>query len=244
MQSFAILLSTCCACFAQDKVLHFANEVEITSGGPVYSSQTDTYLSNQQPWANFGGDEILRVGNNPNNPQLYRAILRFDALRDFIPEVHSVLAASLTLKTIPSPSQSADLTVEVYAIQPANADWVSGDGVGSQVHGAATWNARALSNPLQTSPRWEDGDGMGDPGGGFEAAPLGSFTIARGEPATVRITGLEAIVQRWVQDPSANAGLLLKLDNESTESFGRIYGAKIALKDATLAPVLEVRVRK
>lgn len=129
---------------------------------------------------------------------------------------------SLTLKVDSEAGTFDNHIIDLYAIDPANAGWNEG---------TSTWNEKVST----TDTAWTPGPGLGvTPGNGGYGPLLDSFTWDGS--ATFSMTVPQSVINDWIQNPSNNAGILLR-DRENpgdADNRLRLYSSE----DAQNAPVL------
>jgi len=224
----AMILMAASLTFSHAEDFDFQNGVEVQPGGPIYAGQSDTYLNDTLEWANYGGDARVRIGQNPSNNHLYRALFQFEDLTDYISSGQTVTSASLTLRSLTTPSTTEDITVEIFSIVAGNSGWNAGSTTAAQEVGAAAWSAYEFVDTTGGSVSWIGGNGLGAPGGGYSLTPVGDFIVPHASTASLTISGLESTVQGWIDDPSSNAGLLFRVVDESNEAYVRLRGSEWA----------------
>jgi hypothetical protein len=219
-----ILLTSVCAglalgtACAQVVTYTFRDGAEVTSGGPTYTvgNTNDNMLNEDKPNANWGGFISNYVGKQSNTDS-WRSVIRFSDLDNYISSTETVQKVTLGFVQFGANAQQAATIVDIYAITAANADWVEGTGDTGGA-GVSSWNDRATSTP------WAGGGGLGDdPGdGGYGPTLLGSYSfpdIAANDRVSRTIdlnSSANAVVENWIDNPSQNAGFLLRVRTEAT----------------------------
>lgn len=200
-------------------VYNFQNGTEVTSGGAIYSSEVDNYLESGTPNANHGSSAALRVGYNSSG-SIYRSIMRFDNLASYVESGSTITGATLTLRNSNITAQTQDMNVEVYLISSANVGWNPGTSDGLVETGASSWNYLRRDAVLANSTNWTGGAGLGTPGGGgYGLTLLGTLTALDGQTNLMTLSGLESVVQGWIDNPSSNAGLLFRVVDETSATY-------------------------
>jgi hypothetical protein len=158
----------------------------------AYNS-TGTYTTR-----NFGAATLMRTGRSSDlTPIIYRGAIKFD-LSPIVPATSTITNAYLTLyvESLAYTTFGVPSTVEVYALSQG---WTEGSLDGTD--GVSNWLTR------------EAGTDWGAQGGSYEATLIDTESITQTGSVTFTIT--PAVVQNWLENSSANYGLLLKVTNES-----------------------------
>jgi hypothetical protein len=157
---------------------------------------------------NNNGDNRIAVGGTSTNNDFSVPILRWTLSTVPGGETASTDGTiTLTIWPFGDNAPSIGKTVNVYRIKAANAGWLEDQ---------ATWNDRITSTP------WNGGPGLGNPGDGYDAAPLSTFSYTGA--STVSINVPQATVNDWIANPSDNAGIILIMQAlDGTERFMRFY---------------------
>jgi len=147
-----------------------------------YAGTRDTTIDVDNPDTNYGDSSTttLTVDGNPDRA----AILQWDI--SSIPPGNTIQAASITLSVT---NPSAD-TYELYEMKR---DWVE---IG------ATWNNYSSGNTWQQSGAQGTNDRGADVLGTISASSTGLYVI------NLNNDGI-TLVQRWVNDPSTNHGMII-----------------------------------
>lgn len=173
-------------------------------------------------------DRII-VGGTSTNSDYTRPILRW-TLSTVPSGEFATTNGTVTLTAYPYTDQSSadGKVVDVYAIKPANAGWIESD---------ATWNHLSVSS----STPWSGGAGLGNPGDGYDATPLDTFTFTG--QSTIDVTIPQALLNDWISNPADNAGIIMDMrDLDGTERFLRFWsnnGDAPAVLSFETAPVPE-----
>jgi hypothetical protein len=186
----------------------------------------DAELRQASPLGVFGSGTTMvsgGLGSNAGNT-LRRSLLRFE-LADAIPSGASITAVELTVQVVlmvpPSPVSSN------FELHRLLRPWRES---------AVTWTW--ADNPI--SPWGTGGAGRDD-----DALPTGSasvFVSGLGQYVFESTPELVADVQLWVDDPSSNAGWLLRSDTESPFTARHFGTRENASNPARLTIVYEVAV--
>lgn len=157
------------------------------SPAPVYSGGADTYIDEDKPSTAFGAAaSMLLDGSKYNsNPSLKQyALLRWDITG--IPSSSIVETASITLTF----TNSTDGAYSIYAI---TRPWLELEATWTNIASAATWEVPGAAGPGDRDP-----------------AILGQVTSTTVGTKTFSLNadGV-AWVQRWVDDPASNNGIMI-----------------------------------
>lgn len=177
------------------------------SPAPVYSGGTDTYIDEDKPGTAFGAAASMLIDGSKynSNPSLKQyALLRWD-ITD-VPSGSQVEAASITLTF----TNSTDGAYSIYAI---TRPWLEAEATWNNATSAATWEVPGAAGP---------GDRDTIILGQVTSPTIGTKTFS------LNADGV-AWVQRWVNDPASNNGIMIG----STAVWN---GAEIAANAPTVAP--------
>jgi Carbohydrate binding module (family 35) len=171
----------------------------------------DTFLRNGNYWGkwNFGNAQFLQVGVQPSTVyDIYRSVslIRFDLSRFSNATVES---ARLRLYVPRNQTQMVPVPIHVHAVSAANAGWKEGSSEAEEAPEAASWNYLALNQP------WVGGQGLSKPGLDFDAEPLATKTADGLEGEWLEFDLPKSLIQSWIDKPAANAGLLLRTDENA-----------------------------
>lgn len=178
----------------------------------TYAGTQDTGIKNDAPDTNFGSSLILEVDGEPD----YATVIKWDI--GSIPVGSTVTYASVTLNVL---NNSGAQSYELYEMKR---NWVEDE---------ATWNVYSNGNVWQIG----GADGADDRGttvlGKAATSDEGRFVF------NLNADGI-ALVQLWVDDPSANHGLVVLdygnsdgLDFESREAVTVENRPKLTIETAT-----------
>jgi hypothetical protein len=160
------------------------------NGSDDHNTAADARIREAYPSLNFGGSTSLTVDEGSTRSY---ALLRFG------------------LAAIPGSATVIDATVQLYVVEPSVSpitvhrvleSWVEGAGDGNAVSGC-NWIDRASGN------QWTDA-GCG-PSASSVATSMGSITNGGTGGVYASASLSTQVVQNWVNDPSSNHGILLKL---------------------------------
>lgn len=235
-----ITLGLALAALAQGQETHVFVREE--SGGNAASSvgTRDVILING-PFAayHYGGSNSLWVGSGPEEDvALRRSLLAFDLTT--LPESareRKVRRAVLRLHVILVKGEGGR-DWQAFVIKPQNAGWIEepGEGGGKSIPNVCSWAHR--QNFYQP---WFGGEGLGQPGDGYESEPLEVLTPGAGgllrAGSMVEIEVPSEVVEQW--RGGENGGILLRLTEEG-ETASYIRFASSEHPDFKSRPVLEV----
>jgi len=147
-----------------------------------YAGTRDTYIDASSPDTNYGGSGVTTLVSDGDPDQA--AMLQWDI--SSISPGSTVQAASITL-SVTSPS------IDTYELYEMKRDWVETE---------ATWNHYATGNPWQQPGAQAGSDRGEDVLGAISASSTGLYVINLDDDGI-------GLVQRWVDDPSTNHGVII-----------------------------------
>jgi len=161
---------------------------------------------------NYGGSLALLVGAGPSVER--RSLIRFDfsevgkgrVVRDGVLQLMQANVSNF---------KEGSFEIGVYAIAKPNAGWVKGGSFDEvAAPGESTWkNLAAGDNPKP----WKGSPGLSLAGVDYEDAPLATLTYdASNDRQPIEVVIPADILQKWIDHPEENAGIILK----------RIFGAE------------------
>jgi RHS repeat-associated protein len=159
----------------------------------------DTTLTAGQPGTNqdvLADNPWLMAGNNSATFGTSRAVVAFPDVEDKIPAGARVLDAEFGVWSVTTIGSGA--TNNVHALTRGFSET------------GATWNQAQPGVP------WTS------PGGDFDPT-VGDVVIGNSNDPAWRFWYIDPIVQGWVDDPQSNAGLLLKLADETSPAERTLY---------------------
>lgn len=198
------------------------------AGMATYEASEDNFMYSAPSWQDSSWGQWttprLAAGSNNTTPDVYRTLLRFDP-SDLAGRFDKINSATLTL-THDSLSKlgSADLPLQLYLIDNANAAWIEGTGSASNPAplGDPTWSHLAYN-----TVSWAGGPGIGSDASspGLSALldtvtitnPSGSVSV--GDTIDFEIdspAGLAAL-ESWANG-GTNAGLFVKTDEAAGQN--------------------------
>ena len=165
-----------------------------------YSGTTDSYISEDEPESNFGSEDELEVEADEGDDEDLASLIRWDI--STIPRGSIVRSVEIAIDV----SDDSDDDYELYELRR---DWVEQE---------VSWNSASAESA------WEvpGAQGVSDRG----MAVLGSLSPGSEEVDHINLNPASvALVQRWVDDPPSNKGVILvnvtgdgDLEFESRES--------------------------
>ena len=194
----------------------------------------DTSLFEKVPDNNLGSSQSLAVGNTVT-PDPTRGLVRFD-LQGAVPAGSRIQSATLDLKVVRASGLVEPATFELHRLL---VDWGEGDkgsgsvtGTGVEAgSGETTWNSRFHGQTVWSTPG-------GAAGTDFASELSASDNVPAGEDLSFSGSNLTADVQRWLDDPGANFGWLLKDQFESSATTARRLGTR---EHPTSPPSLQIQ---
>ncbi len=151
---------------------------------------TDARLEQAQPVRDYGGGEDLSVASFVGSGE--HAVLRFDL--SSLPAGTLVVAARLSLTRL----DYGDETLGTVVLSLVGESWQEGTGTGTNGTGVS-WSTRDGTQPWATA-------------GGTSLPPVVTFM-----PSLASVVALDpASIQRWVDEPTTNAGFLFAMASNDT----------------------------
>ena len=163
-----------------------------------YSGARDTKIRENAPGTFFGSDPTLEVDGNSDKAVL----LKWDL--SSLPAGGTVQSAEITIEV----SDNSDDTYEVYEVKR---DWEEGETNWQQFRSGELWQTDGASGSL---------DRGSDELGNLAATSTGTNVITLNETA-------EALIQRWIDQPSSNYGLILQ-DYDDAKTNGVDFASREA----------------
>ena len=161
---------------------------------------------------NAGTYHVGPVGKSPWGGNASRGLMRFDlsAMAGQYIAINSV-----SLKLYSDSKKVSPQTFSIYAIKPANADWVEGTVQWAVETGSSCWNYKAYD-----TSNWAGSAGLGTADVDYYATALGTFVTTGGGLVEAALSGipglsLKDLIDQWSGSQANNAGLLI-LGNETT----------------------------
>lgn len=183
----------------------------------------DTFIIDNFPTNNAGRSEGFTVGrDNDGTGNIRRGLIRFDL--STVPPGSTVTSAILELTVKNVPSNGIDTEFSILRLLR---DWGEGDklafrpGSGFRgepaTAGESSWNANLTGTENWSTPGALD-DAAPTPSASTFVAGLGSYTWTN--------AGVQADVQRWVDQPHTNFGWLIVCEDELTPKTARLFGSR------------------
>lgn len=171
---------------------------------------------------NYGGSLALLVGAGPSVER--RSLIKFDfsevrkgrVVRDGILQFVQANVSNF---------REGVFEIGVYAITRPNAGWIEGEGFDvAASSGEPTWkNLAAGENPKP----WAGNPGLSQAGVDYQDDPIATITYdASNDRQPVEVIIPVEILQKWIDNPEENAGLILKRifgSERGAESLGGFF---------------------
>lgn len=210
--------------------------ITFQQGVDGYTGVQNTYIVNGSSYANnnYGTSAYMLVAsqiNAANSWSLDRGLIKFD-LSSLQGQVGSVTSATLRLRYTSGGQHFDSQQIDLYQISSANVGWAQTN---------ATWNKKDGTN------NWAGQAGLMEAGTDYvtsppvgETAPVATFnTPATGVAGVYQTITLPSwLIEQWVNNPSDNAGLLLRNDVETwTENGGQAQALEQAQFYSSYPPI-------
>lgn len=198
--------------------------------GGTYAGTQDNGMFAGETNNNYGAGTFFDVGDAGAFGNVRRSLIRFDvtALAGQYSQINSI-----TLNVYPQdhtdvlgPGTNTN-TMQVFEINTLNGAWLEGTTAGAPQNGSPSWGNLAY-DPTTPTP-WVGGGGLGTPGTGYDATPLGSTVWNgstpnndAGNPFSISLlTGNTAALTSLINDWSSgsNPGMLLRGLNEPGNAY-------------------------
>jgi len=178
--------------------------------------QSDVTYHAENYWTgwNFGASQTLDAGYAIAMWNQWRGnvLVRFDMRGVHCTKVGKVVFRIYKPKNVTQ--TSGEVPIGVYQVMEANSDWVEGHSESLPEYGAASWRYKGRGKP------WAGGqNGCSVAGLDYVAKPLGKAMACKYRGEWLEFELPASLVQSWIDNPSKNAGLLLKVD-ETPETLG------------------------
>lgn len=201
----AVIVMGWTACCAETFVVSEPRDVE------------DTALLDREfgGW-NFGAGIMLEAGFMPGLYELHHgaSLIRFNLTGLNCGKVES---AKLRLYKPNCTIQKTPVAVELYEVAAANGDWGEGSTECWTEKGAATWRK------LRDGQPWAGAVGCSEAGTDYLAQALDVETAPLNRGAWVEFDVSVSVVQKWIDDPTANAGLYIRAKNHGETLGDHVY---------------------
>ncbi len=212
----------------------FALQVTLQDGLDGYDGTDDCLLYAPSVVAdiNYGVSSSFACGLNRWGERQV-ALIRFDLAG--LPEAQ-VVSARVELHADSDTYPYRDIVVGAAPIAPGNAGWRQGtnDGERVPVAGTACWNWLA-----EGARRWAGSPGLCTAATDYLPEPVAQATVPAKSRGWVAFELAPDLVQRWLDEPAANAGLRLDAIGEQLQKGDLVgFSASEAEKDASLRPKL------
>ncbi len=155
-----------------------------------YGGTRDTKIKSTSELTNFGALADIEVDGSPD----YAALLRWDL--SSLPAQSEIVAATIRLSVFNS-------TSDTYFLYELFRPWQELE---------ASWNEFALGSPWQSAGALGGSDRGSTVLGTIEASSTGDVVVALND------AGL-AVLQRWIEDPTTNAGFALLNYDDASDGF-------------------------
>ena len=169
----------------------------------------DTALWNREfsGW-NFGGSPLLEVGSVPGLYEEHRSVslIRFD-LSGLACE--TIEGATLRLYKPNSFVQRSPVEGQVYEVSAANANWKEGRMEAAPDSNGASWDFLRHDTP------WTGGSGLAVEKEAYKSPALAVRTAPHDRGVWLEFQLPAELVQRWLEHPGLNSGLLIKTGDEA-----------------------------
>lgn len=178
--------------------------------------QSDVTYHNETYWTgwNFGASQTLDAGYAIAMWNQWRGhvLIRFDLRGINCTEVAKAVFRIYKPKNVTQ--TSGDVPLGLYQIMEANSNWVEGHSESLPEFEAASWQYKGSGKP------WAGGqNGCSVAGMDYVAKPIGQGIACKYKGEWLEFELPASLVQSWINNPSKNAGLLLKVD-EKEEILG------------------------
>jgi len=210
------------------KLPSVALTISLVATAPVFTQamvtniaiEADTFIVARSPANNVGGGTHVAVGRDGSaGDGRRRGLFRFDL--SGIPPGAVVISATFRASVVGAPLTGS--VNSTFALHRVAAEWGEGDNSvgpfpqqGSPAStGEVTWNSRQHGIAA-----WSAG------GGDYDATAAASTFVSGVGSYAWADTGLVAVVQGWIDDPSANHGVIMFSQLEGTGRTARKFGSR------------------
>jgi hypothetical protein len=198
-----------------------------------YEGTSDTTLlngSNTARASNYGAFMNFVVAGGKSR----RALLRFDLSSLTVKNAGKDVSIKRVTLQLTMTSAAGSGTVSVYRIAEGNGAWVEGRGgakgeLGPANEGEATWNQLAHGASGASTP-WVGGPGLADATSAYLMPAVATFAFDDKTPANHELSLALPVdlVAQWIA--GNNAGLLLRLDDEQTDSLIQFHSSEAPIR--------------
>ncbi len=167
----------------------------------------DTFLrgpdSDASSIYNYGGIDRFQVGKGVTATAEANGLIRFPDLTS-ASNLVSITRAALRLYDYNLANQTMDVLIHAYEVSAANHGWVEGSSADKLENGTADWRFHT-----QNTQGWAGGrQGCGIAGTDYTTNIVAAATSVDGVAGWVDFILDPAVVQKWIDDPSENHGLV------------------------------------
>lgn len=180
--------------------------------------RSEMNLGTERFWTdwNFGASQVLDIGSGIAMWNMWygNVLIRFDLRGLACAEAEGARFRIYKPKNVTQ--VSAEISVSAYAVKEANASWVEGNRESLPQSDAASWGSQG--------PRpWAGGDnGCGIAGVDYESEALGSQIACKYDSSWLEFDIPKELINRWLEDHSRNAGILLRVDAQSERTGNHV----------------------
>jgi len=198
----ALLLAGTAYCIAGDSTVVLQN-------GDSYKGTSDTYFYDSAGNFNYGKAREISFGKvvHPDGSDRNQvALLRFDLSPLAGQKAGGPATLSLAQVNLLNTSGKNACRFNVYEVSPENADWVEGTESGEEaMEGSPSWSFKAVP-----STKWAGAGGLAKEGMDYDPTPVAEvdFKETDGTHHVVQIPIPAALIQKWIDQPELNGGLL------------------------------------
>ncbi len=190
-----------------------AGEFVVSTPGDVHDA---ALLDGDFAAWNFGGSPLLEAGFMGGIYAQHHAVtlLRFDLSGVPLKEITS---ARIRLYKPRSFIQTAPVTLSMYEVAVPNAGWLEGGASGADDPGGASWTRPKVNQ------KWAGAPGCSRPDSDFVAKPLATQTALLDQGEWLEFQIPPKLAQRWLDNPSENAGVYVTAGVSSAEWGQHVY---------------------
>jgi len=231
----ALLLAGAAYCIAEDSAVALQN-------GDSYKGASDTYFYDSAGNFNYGKareisfGKVVRLEDGSERNQV--ALLRFDLSPLAGQKAGGPATLSLVQVNLLNTSGKNACRFSVFEVSPENADWVEGTESGEEaMEGSPTWSFKAVPATM-----WAGAGGLAKEGADYDPIPVAEadFKETDGTHHVVQIQIPAALIQKWIDQPELNGGLLFVWQS------GDPYLCQFRSSEWSISeqrPLLEVKVK-
>lgn len=192
----------------------FATRIVVSKPGEVEDCilrQSDITYHDENYWTgwNFGASQTLDAGYAIAMWNQWRGnvLIRFDMRGINCSKVGKAVFRIYKPKNVTQ--TSGEVPLALYQLTDANSDWVEGHSESLPEFDAASWQYKRSNKP------WAGGqNGCSVAGIDYVAKPIGKIMASKYKGEWLEFELPVALVQSWINNPSKNAGLLIKVDGK------------------------------